>query len=206
MLRTAAWILVCSLSCLPLAAAQDFNRFDVHFGYGAQSSKTSESFGNTVSLKPTSSGVFLFTVRRRFTAHHALAFNIGHTSNSQVYQTQPLVFRVQTGITEYSGTYSFSAFQTARIEPFVFGGAGILRFNPGNTYINGVQTVFGASSQNKLVFPYGAGLDYRVWRVIAVRLQYRGLIYKAPDFHIANLVTGATGHMAEADAGIVLKF
>jgi hypothetical protein len=38
-------------------------------------------------------------------------------------------------------------------------------------------------------------------------LQYRGLLYKAPDFRVPSLLfTGAKGHMAEPSAGIVLKF
>jgi hypothetical protein len=41
---------------------------------------------------------------------------------------------------------------------------------------------------------------------VALRLQYRGLIYKAPDFNVQNLFTGAKGHMAEPSVGIVVKF
>jgi hypothetical protein len=31
-------------------------------------------------------------------------------------------------------------------------------------------------------------------------------VYKAPDFKVQNLFTGARGHMAEPSVGIVVKF
>jgi hypothetical protein len=43
--------------------------------------------------------------------------------------------------------------------------------------------------------------------MLALRLQYRGLLYKVPDFHVPSLFfTGAKGHMAEPSVGIVVKF
>jgi len=206
MLKKAAWGLVLFFLFAGPACAQDFNRFDASLGVGGFFSKTSHAFGNTVVLEPTTSGAELFTFRLRFSPRHAVAMNIGHASNSEVYNTSSLVFRVQSGVTEFTPSYFFTPFQTARFEPFVFGGAGILRFNPGGTSVGGSQTSFGAAAQNKLVFTYGGGVDYKVWKVIAVRIQYRGLIYKVPDFHIMNLVTGATGHTAEPIAGVVFKF
>lgn len=206
MLRKAAWGLILPFLVLSIATAQDFNRFDASVGFGGFISKSSHSFGNTVVLMPTSTGAGLFTFRFRFTARNAIGFNIAHASNSQVYNTSPLVFRVQSGVTEFTPAYFFTPFQNAKFEPFLFGGAGILRFNPGTTSIAGSQTSFGAAAQNKLVFTYGGGVDYRVWKIIGLRVQYRGLIYKVPDFQIMNLVTGATGHTAEPMAGVVFKF
>ncbi len=206
MLRKAVGLCLWFLLVMPLAAAQDFNRFDLSFGFGGQFSKTSQSFGDVVTLKPTSSGVGLFSARFRFSPRHAVAFNVGHTSNAQVYQIPPDTFRVQAGITDYSFTYSFSFFQTRRMEPFLFAGAGAVRFSPDKTYVDGFPADFGASDQSKLAFPYGAAVDYRVWKALAVRLQYRGLVFKAPDFGRSALVTRDTGHMAEPSVGIVLKF
>ena len=206
MLKKAAWGLVFLFLFAGLANAQDFNRFDASLGFGGFFSKTSHSFGNTVVLEPTSGGAEVFTFRFRFGPRHAVGLNIGHASNSQVYNTTPLVFRVQSGVTEFTPSYFFTPFQSGKFELFLVAGTGILRFNPGDTSIAGSQTSFGAAAQNKLVFTYGAGVDYKLWKVIGVRVQYRGLIYKVPDFHIMNLVTGATGHTAEPAAGVVFKF
>ena len=188
-----------------LAQAQDVGRFDVSLGFGGVFSSKSTANSGT-SLKPTNSGAILATFRFRFNRMHSLEANLGHSMNSQVFLLSPNTFRVQAGITEFSGAYVFSPFQTARVEPFLFGGAGALRFNPGNTSIDGFQAAFGATQQTSLAFLYGAGADYRLWRILALRLQYRGLVYKAPDFNLQNLFTGARGHMAEPSVAIVFKF
>ncbi len=200
-----ARLAVIILALVSFAQAQDVGHFEVSLGVGGVfSSKSSANSGTT--LKPTNSGAILATFRFRFNRMHSLEANFGHTMNSQVFLLAPNNFRVPAGITEFSGAYVFSPFQTARIEPFLFGGAGALRFNPGNTSIDGFQAAFGATRQTSLAFLYGAGADYRLWRVLGLRLQYRGLIYKAPDFNLQNLFTGARGHMAEPSVGIVFKF
>jgi outer membrane immunogenic protein len=186
--------------------AQDEGHFDVSIGYGGVFSRTSTASLGSVTLKPTSSGVFLASFRYRFNHAHGIQVNLGHTSNSQVYSIPPDTFRVKVGITEFSGAYVFSPFHARRIDPFVFGGGGVLRFNPGNQYIDGFLSPFGATSQRALAVLYGGGADYRLWKALALRVQYRGLIYKAPDFRQTRLFTGAMGHMAEPSAGIVIKF
>ena len=204
MLRKTRLVVV-MFALASLAQAQDVGRFDVSLGFGGVFSSKSTANSGT-SLKPTNSGAILATFRFRFNRMHSLEANLGHSMNSQVFLLPPNNFRVQTAITEFSGAYVFSPFQVARVEPFLFGGAGALRFNPGNTSIDGFQAAFGAAQQTSLAFLYGAGADYRLWRVLALRLQYRGLIYKAPDFNLQNLFTGARGHMAEPSVGIVFKF
>ena len=187
----------------PLAPARDVNRFDFSVGAAGLFSKTSTNGSTT--LKPTNSYEILGTVRFRFNRRHAIAANLGHMMNAQVFLT-PHNFRVQASITEFTGAYVFSPFQTARLEPFLFAGAGALRFTPGTTYIDGFQSSFGTVQQTSLAVLYGGGADYRLWRRLALRLQYRGLVYKNPNFNSGTLVTGTKGHMAEPSAGIVVKF
>ena len=206
MLRTAGWALAVAFVLTSIGSAQEQGRFDVSIGGAGVFSKTSTSSNGTVTLKPTSSGAILATFRFHFNRMHGIEANIGHTMNSQVFFIPPDNYRIHAGVTEYSGAYVFSPFQTARIEPFLFGGAGALRFNPDKTYIDGFQSAFGASKQTSLAFLYGGGADYHLWRFLALRLQYRGLIYKAPNFTVPILFTGAKGHMAEPAAGIVIKF
>ena len=206
MLRKARLAVVIIFALVSFTQAQDVGHFDVSLGFGGVFSKSSSAADRGVTLKPTNSAAILATFRFRFNRMHSLEANFAHTMNSQVFLLAPNNFRVQAGITEFSGAYVFSPFQTARVEPFLFGGAGALRLNPGNTSIDGFQAAFGAAQQTSLAFLYGAGADYRLWRVLALRLQYRGLIYKAPDFNLQNLFTGARGHMAEPSVGIVFKF
>jgi len=204
--RKAALVSAAVLVVVPFAPAQDNPRFDVALGYAGVFSKTSTNpIGNT-TLKPTTSGDIFVTFRYHFNHLHGIDVNFGHTSNSQVFTVPPDTYRVNTGITEFSAAYVFSPFHAKRIDPFLFGGGGLLRFAVGNQYIDNFRTSFGASSQTALAVLYGGGADYRLWRSLALRVQYRGLIYKTPDFNLQNLFTGVRGHLAEPTAGIVFKF
>lgn len=190
-----------------LAFAQDHNRFDFATTAGGVFSKTTSSSSGNVRDKPTKSVAYTGTFRYHFAPKHAIEINIGHTSNSQIFLVSSESFRVVTGITEYTGDYVFTPFSRGRLHPFLLAGAGALRFNPGNTYIDTFPASFGAARQTSLAFAYGAGVDYHVWRIVAFRLQYRGLIYKQPDFQVPTLFfTGAKGHMAEPAAGIAVRF
>ena len=205
-LKPAGLAIATVLVLASFTLAQDDGHFDVSLGYGGVFSKTSTSSLGGVTLKPTTSGAILATFRYRFNHVHGLAVNLGHTSNSQVFSVPPDSFRVKAGITEYTAAYVLSPFRTSKLQPFLLGGAGALRFSAGNQYIDGFLSPFGAANQTALTFLYGGGADYRLWRVFALRLQYRGLIYKAPDFRLSGLFTGAKGHMAEPSAGVVVRF
>lgn len=206
MLKTAGLSIATVLVLVSFGRAQDEGRFDVSVAYAGVFSKTSTASNGSISLKPTTSGGELATFRYHFNRVHGIEVNFSHSGNSQVFSIPPDSFRVKTGITEFSGAYVFSPFRTERIEPFVFAGGGTLRFNPGNQYIDEFLTSFGATSQRELAILYGGGTDYRLWKALALRVQYRGLIYKAPDFNQSRLFTGVMGHMAEPTAGLVLKF
>ncbi len=206
MFKRAAVQIAIVVAAISAASAQDVGHFDASVAWAGVFSKTSTAYAGGVALKPTTSGAVLGTFRFRFNRMHALELNIGRTSNSQKYFIDPDTFRVNSDVTEYSGAYVFSPFRTAKVEPFLLGGAGALRFYPGNSYIDGFQAAFGATRQTSLAFLYGGGADYRLWRALSLRLQYRGLVYKAPNFHVQTLVTGAKGHMAEPSIGIVFKF
>jgi opacity protein-like surface antigen len=194
------------LVLVSFAPAQDTSRFDLGLSYAGVFSKTSVASVSSTTLKPTTSGGVLGTFRYRFNHTHGIEVNIGHTNNSQVYTIPPDTFRVNAGITELSAAYVLSPFHAKRLDPFVLVGGGGLRFGAGSQYIDGFLSPFGARSQTSLAVLYGGGADCRLWRSVALRVQYRGLFYKAPDFTQGRLFTGAYGHMAEPTAGLVLKF
>lgn len=201
MVKKALWAGAVIFLLAVFASAQDTLHFDASLSWGGAFNKTS------ATLAPTNSGVVLGTFRYRFNKTHGIELNVGHTNDSQVYLVpQNNRYRVQGTVTEYSSAYVFSPFQTAKLEPFLLAGAGALRFNPGTTYINGFQSAFGARLQTSLAFLYGGGVNYRFWRFAALRLQYRGLIYKEPNFHLQQFFSGSKGHMAEPSIGIVVEF
>jgi outer membrane immunogenic protein len=200
-----AGLVVTVLGFASLAHAQGLP-FEVRLGVAGVFPNTSASSDGTRTLKPTSSLDILGGVRWRFHGRHSLELTIAHTTNSQIYTVPPDRFRIASTVTEYSGAYVFSPLTVGRFEPFLLGGAGGLRFSPESTSINGFAASFGAASQTSLAFVYGGGTNYRVWRIFGLRLEYRGLIYKSPDFSINRLFTGARGHMALPSAALVVKF
>jgi|SRR5581483_5127495 len=187
-------------------AAQEFEHFDASLAAGGVFSSSGSSKIGPVTLSPTNSGLILGTFRFRFNPMHSIELNIGHTSNSQIFLIPPDSYRLKTSITEYSGAYVFSPFQFKKLEPFLFAGAGALRFYPGTTYIDNVQSTFYAYTQTSLAFLYGGGADYRLWRFLALRVQYRGLVYKEPTLRVQQFFTGVKGRLDEPTAGIVLRF
>jgi hypothetical protein len=217
MLRTTGIVLAAVFLLTSIGLGQD-NRFDVSLGGGPVI--TNHVTGNGTTLTPTKSGAVLVTGRYRLSERNSLELNYGRTVDSQIFFASPLTYRIHNTISEYSGAYVFSFFQSETVEPFVFAGAAALIFYPGYglSTVNDVLTNIPASQQTKPAFLYGGGLDYRLFsrlplirrsslaNHLALRLQYRGLLYKAPDFKVQNLFTGARGHMAEPTIGVVVKF
>jgi opacity protein-like surface antigen len=170
-------------------------------------SKTTESASGGINDSPTTSVAFIGTARYHLAKHHAVEINLGHTRNSQIFSVPPDTYRVKTGITELSAAYVFTPLQGRRFQPFLLAGGGALRFGIGNTYIDTLQQNLGANSRTAIAFLYGAGMDYHLWKFLALRLQYRGLIYRNPDFGVpSRFFTGTRGHMAEPAVGLVVKF
>jgi opacity protein-like surface antigen len=203
-----------------LGVCQKNNHFDASFNGAAVF--TRESDGNGIRQSATNGSNYFGSFRAKFNANHSLIFTYGRAKNSQVYQTA-FDFHVLTTISEYSGAYVFSPFQKGRFEPFALIGAAALRFNPRSTWVvlpdfsgnvpNRVLINLGAAKQTEPAFLYGAGVDYRLHRRIALRLQYRGFFYQAPDFKVntasggaISFVTGSRTHMAEPSIGLVFRF
>ncbi len=218
--KSAGAILAALLFLTSIAFAQD-GHFDASVNAGAVFTKTST--GNGISATATD-GMNLFgTIRARFKPKHSVLFNFGRTKDSQVYQAGS-DFHVLSTITEYTGAYMYSPVRRGKFEPFVFAGGGVLRFNPQSTYVflpqlpdnipNNVLVNVGATNQTRIAFLYGLGVDYKLYWKFALRLQYRGFLYKAPDFNVQtsstgsslSFFTGAYGHMAEPTAGLVFRF
>ncbi len=212
---TAKLFLFAALLVAAPAFAQ-YNRVDASLNGGAIFSKQTD--GNNVTQTATDGGAFLFTARFRFDSHSSVEFNYGRAGNSQLYAIPQFDFRVQSKISEYSAAYVYSPIETRNLEPFLLGGIGGLKFNPSYEYINGFQQNVTAVGETQLAFLYGGGLDYRLFTKFpyidklpfvshfAVRLQYRGFIYRPPNFHQAELVTSGYGHIAEPSLGLVFKF
>jgi hypothetical protein len=142
---------------------QDVNRFDISLG--ATGIFPKQTTGNGIAQTATKSVAFLGTARWRFNLKHSIEVNYARGKDSQIYTT-PFVFRIQSNITEFTGAYVFTPLETTRFEPVVFAGAGILVFNPFNTFVQTVQVTVPSDRQTQGAFLYGGGLDYKIFSSI----------------------------------------
>ncbi len=197
-----AGIVVAVLLVTAIGLGQE-NRLEVSLSAAAVVSKQTK--GNGVVQSPTASLGIIGSLRVRLTGTSALEFSYGRTKNTQKY-TSDLDFRIPATISEFTGAYVFTPFHTSKFQPFLFGGAGALVFNPNDSFINGIESSVGEKRQIRPGYLYGGGVDYHLVSRVSLRVQYRGLFYSAPNFKSSSLFTGGMGHMAEPAAGLVFKF
>jgi opacity protein-like surface antigen len=86
----------------------------------------------------------------------------------------------------------------ANLRPFGVLGLGLLLNEPGSGQAN-------STSSFKIVYVYGAGLDWGLAPHFGLRFQYRGNLYKAPDLSTLYGSTGAFTHTAEPMIGLYLR-
>jgi hypothetical protein len=221
MLKSAAAALAALFFLTSISLAQD-NHYDASINGAPIFTKQSE--GNGITQYATVGANLFGTFRLRFKPQHSLLFDYGRGKNSQVYLTGQ-DFHVLTTITEYSGAYMYSPICKKNLEVFGLAGAAGLRFSPRSTWVffpplpdnlpHNVEADVGASTQTKPAFLYGVGVDYKIpsFPMLAIRLQYRGFLYKEPTFNVEsttngalNFFTGTYGHMAEPSIGLVFRF
>jgi len=217
----STWVVVATV-CLftSLGLCQHKDHFDASFNGAAVFTK--ESDGNGIRQSATIGSNYFGSFRAKFNAKNSLVFTYGRAKDSQIYQTA-FDFHVLTTISEYSGAYVYSPFRKGRFEPFALVGVAALRFNPRSTWAvfpdfandvpDRVLIDLGAAKQTEIAVLYGAGTDYVVHGRLALRLQYRGFFYRAPDFKVntvsggaVSFATASRGHMAEPSIGLVFRF
>lgn len=203
-MRTAGLALAGILLAFGSARAQE--RLDLSVSGAGVFSKQVSSSTSAITLSPRDGFGVFGSVRYHFNRLSAVEVDLGHTTNSQIFELFPDQFKIRTSISEYSAAYVLTPYPGKKLRPFLLAGAGGLRWNPDAQYINGNVSAFGASRQTTLAFLYGGGLDYRVWWRVWLRAQYRGLAFRAPDFGLSDFHIGAKGHMAEPSIGIAVKF
>jgi len=84
------------------------------------------------------------------------------------------------------------------VSPFVLAGGGAMFFDPRGGSVGNEQT--------RGAFVYGGGFDVPMSKHFLLRAQYRGFIYKTPDFEMASLKVDKYTHSAVPSAGLVFTF
>jgi opacity protein-like surface antigen len=185
------------------ASAQDgFLRHEV--GVQGTGFFTKDSLQNGTLQHSTDSGGFLVNYRFHINGWLAAEAGYGYNRNTQQNFTPSGNFGIQSNVHQATGALVVNIpVYVARMRPYVLAGAGALVFDPtGNAGV----FVAGAQRQTRPAFVYGGGVDYRLVRHVALRLEYRGFVYNRPDFGIAALSSSVTTHTAQPSAGLVVHF
>jgi opacity protein-like surface antigen len=163
-----------------------------------------DSDGNDVTRTTTNSGGFL--ANYRFHLNHWLAAegNYGYNRNSHRHLTLSGPFAVQANAHQATGAVVVTLpFRSAWMEPYVLGGAGALVFDP---RASDIGTIGGADQQARAAFVYGGGANIMLSSHLSLRMEYRGLAYKNPDFGQPLLDSSSTVHSAQPSVGLSFRF
>lgn len=128
--------------------------------------------------------------------------NYGFTRNNQNYSGSNGEASIRSDIHELSGSFvARIPAHLSRLRPFVLAGAGALIFDPTDQ-----NTIQSAARQAKATFIYGGGADIHIVRQFGVRAEYRGFLFKAPDFTLSGLNLDKVTHIAQPSAGFFVRF
>src|SRR5262245_22332851 len=165
---------------------------------------TKDSQGNGITQHSTDTGGLLVGYRFYFNRWLGADASYGYARNTQQNTTSDGAFNVHSNIHQATGALVLGIpLSSARLRPYGLAGAGVLTFDPSGNLGGFVP---GANTQTKAAFVYGGGVDFRISRLVSFRAEYRGLVYKRPDFDLSSLNSDVTTHTAQPSAGIVFRF
>jgi len=164
---------------------------------------TKDSQGNGISQHSTDSGGFLINYRLHFYRWLAAEASYGYARNTQQNLLAAGPFDVQENVHQAMGALVASVPRIFKLHPYVLSGTGALVFDPTG---NAAVSAPGAERQAKAAFLYGGGADYDIRKHVSLRIEYRGFVYKRPDFGLAAMNSDATTHTAQPSAGVVFRF
>ena len=155
----------------------------------------------TPSHEASKSGGFLVGYSYQFNRWFEAQGNYGYSRNTQNYNAGGPA-SIQSDFHEVTGTLVAHLPVSGKgVEPYVLGGGGSVIFDPTEKFF-----VTGAERQARGAIVYGGGANFRIARNFGVRAEYRGLIYKIPDFGVGSLNLDKFTHLAQPSAGLVFRF
>jgi opacity protein-like surface antigen len=134
----------------------------------------------------------------RFNLNHRFAFegDYDYFRNTQRFSSN--VTSIKTNVNAVTGVAVVKFPKMSVLKPYALAGGGAVVFDPHDA--KSIET------QARGAFVYGAGADVPLMKRLAFRAQYRGLIYKTPDFGLNGMKTDKFTHSAVPSAGLVFTF
>jgi outer membrane immunogenic protein len=198
-IQSSALFVMFVLFALPVSA-QDAGHSEVAVNFTGNFQAQTKGLGVTDTA--SDAGGALAVYRYHFNKWSAIEVNYSYARFSQNYSPSGGSI-TQANAQEFTLAYvnSLGTKPSLRIRPFVEAGTGGVVFSP----VSAGSTVSGVT-EDRAVFLMGAGADWRAFRRISLRLGYRALVYKAPDFAVPAQMTNATTIMSEPYVGVVIRF
>lgn len=185
-----------------MAMAQEVPRNEVSVQGMGVFTKDTERSG--IVQHTTDSGGLIVDLRHHLNSWLAAEGSYGYSRNTLQSADLFGTSSVQSNMHQFTGELVVtSPHQIHGLSPFALAGAGAVKFDPTR---NPGGFVFGADGQTKAAFVYGGGADLNFNNHLALRLEYRGLVYNRPDFGLDFLDSGAKTHTAEPSVGFVIRF
>lgn len=158
--------------------------------------------GNAVQLHATTGFGFLASYRYLLTPHSGLELNYQYAQQVQHYINPTNNLLIHNRFQEISGAYVYN-FVYKNFNPFLEGGPGGYIFTP----ILDHKTQTQSASQNTNIGAfYGGGIAYELSPSFDIRVEYRGIVVKAPSFGQTNLGTGRYYNISDPVIGIAYHF
>jgi outer membrane immunogenic protein len=158
--------------------------------------------GNDVQQSGTNGLGGLLSYRYMLTPRSALEVNYQYEQNAQKYYTTQNRIRVHDRMEEFSGAYVYNL-NFKNYNPFVEAGpAGFI-----HTPLDDASTTAIDAKETTLIGGmYGAGLAYEVSPSFDIRVEYRGLLMKTPNFGLSYLKVGRFYNVNNPTIGIAYHF
>ena len=163
---------------------------------------TKDTTAGPDSQHSTKSGGLLVGYSYGFNSWAGVEGNYGYTRNTQNYFGSIGQSSIQADIHEVTGSFvAHIPVNVAKVRPYALAGAGALIFDPTDR-----GAINGAERQTKATFVYGGGVDFDLTHNFGLRSEYRGLVYKVPDFSLNNVNFDKLTHLAQPSVGFFVRF
>jgi opacity protein-like surface antigen len=163
---------------------------------------TKSSNDQIPSNDASKSGGLLVGYSYQFSRWFGAEGNYGYSRNTQNFVTLGGPTSLQADFHEVTGALvAHIPVNVRSVRPYVLGGGGALVFDPTEKFV-----VNGSERQTRGTFVYGGGVNFDVTRHLGVRAEYRGLVYKVPDFGLDSLNLDKFTHLAQPSVGFFVRF
>ena len=156
-----------------------------------------------ITNEPSNSGGVMAGYRFNLKNWLALEGDYDYFRNHQTFSGSSGTTFIPTNVHAATGVAivklpSFKMPAVKIVSPFVLAGGGAMFFDPRGGSVSNEQT--------RGTFVYGGGFDVPMSKHFLLRAQYRGFVYKTPDFEMTSLKVDKYTHSAVPSAGLVFTF